>query len=377
MNTLLSVLPFVLLALVVGIWIVRPLRSTSLLPINSEHSLKALLHHYQAQTHLSAEERDYRLYHELRHLREAKQTKQKNLPALAYALLFINLLAGLGLWYSLSGAQHQQWQNLIQALDQPLKRAQFLHEPLNITGINPLVFCQALQERVDRTQRQQLHTLGLCYFQHQAYDHAQSIYAQLVRRYPTEGVYRLYHIQSQLFRDPERPISPTLETQLKAYVADYPDDVLAQVLLAAAYERAGRADEAKALWQILAQTLPQDHPLSAQIQSRVTTFQLNTLITLSPERQSALPKEARLFLVLSRKDQPIPPVAVKVLPIQAEQSASISHNDLMLSQSFDPRAEYQITAFVSEDGSTKGTRHSAPLLPIQLNDTTQHRLEIP
>lgn len=338
---------------------------------------KALWQHYQTQTHLSPEERDFRLYHEWQNWREQNQTQaSKRLPWLAYGLLLLNTAVGAGIWYGMSGGHQHQWQALLDVVEQPLRRSQFLNEPLNINGINPLVLCQALQERIDRDQRQQLHTLGQCYFQHQAYEHAHTIYTQLTRRYPEQSAYRAFALQAELFRDPERPISATLEAKFKSYIADYPDDTLIPVLLAAAYERAGRQPEAHQQWQQLAATLPESHPLYQEVQNRAFRFSLNAEITVSPELQSALPKEARLFLVLSRINQPTPPLAVKILPIEPQQSALLSSDDLMLSQAYDREADYHLTAFISEDGSTSGKRHNATVHTLKLNDSSPKALEI-
>lgn len=363
--------PFVLLTLLTLLWIVgrKP-------KLNTEPDVKALLQYYQNQSALSEAERDYRLYHELHALRQQQHTQHQRLPIGVYGLLLMNVLFGAGLWYGLSGEHQEKWQAIGVVFDENLSRTQFLGEALPTQAINPLLLCQALQERIDRDQRQQLHILGQCYFQHQAYDHADSLYTQLARRYPEESAYRVYQLQAQLFKDPERPISTALETKFKRYIADYPEDTLIPVLLAAAYERAGRHAEAQSAWQQLAETLPESHPLYQQVQNRAFRFSLNAEITVSPELQSALPKEARLFLVLSRINQPTPPLAVKILPIATQQSALLSSDDLMLSQAYDREADYHLTAFISEDGSTSGKRHNASVHTLKLNDSSPKTLEI-
>lgn len=246
------------------------------------------------------------------------------LPLLWAPLLALALALALGGWWTLSGAHYQRWQELTAPLAQPLNRARYLGELPDWLDANPLVFCVALQERVNRQDPAELATLGRCYQRGALPALARPVYARLVQLEPNSGAHQLALAQLDLLGQ-QQPLDAAGEARLQKLIAEHPTEAdAARLLLAAAYERAGRSAEALPLWQRLAPRLPAGSEMKRLVEARLAAFRQTVKITVQPETLASQPANALLFLELRQGDKTL---ARRVLPLLPEQEALFEAGD--------------------------------------------------
>ena len=233
-------------------------------------------------------------------------------------LLVLLALAGLG-WWQLSGQYYFRWRQLTAGLEADLNRSQYLGQLPEWLGENGLVFCLALQERIDASDRDQLEHLGHCFVQGQFYGEARPIYQRLMQLSPSSQKYRLAFAQSDIFSAGQ--LSASTEALLRELVKEGQQG--AQLLLATAYEGEGRSAEALELWQGLAALDP--HSTLGQLAApALARFRRTVNLQLKADTRAALPPNALIFLTLEQEGKT---VARRLLPLLAQQQVQFTAVD--------------------------------------------------
>ncbi|MDO5091325.1 MAG: hypothetical protein Q4D61_07230 [Cardiobacteriaceae bacterium] len=337
--------------------------------------IAALIAEHDAQTFASDDERhdaEHRLYHAIRHIEQQRQRAQR-MPLLPVILAPLLLFAASWLWYAqLGGNFALHWQQLTDKLAPALTRSQHLGDlPQTLDEQALHTYCQALQSRIERTDREQLQTLGSCYSQYGNHAAALSVYQRLLHLAPDDNRTALQYAQASLFAHPDQPMRADVEAILTRLYRDNPDDTLTGILLATAYTRAGERDKALPVWQQLKNRTAADHPfhdlikrseaqLAAQsddtenppsegIRERPAT------IVIPPARLATLPDSAQLFVMLSGADNPVP-LAVQKLDPRERQTVRFTRDHSMSGSPFLDRDDLILRAFISADGSASGEK---------------------
>ena len=362
--------------------------------IAREEEARRLIAQYQEHSDADKDpqgksERDYRLYQELAALLgKDNGGAQGKLSGIIYLLVPACFCLAIMAWQLRGGAEMQRWQGLYRSigaeiaqhtiygknlLDQAAFR-QNINQRVNSSGFFPagsrhtplLVYCQALQRQLDRSDIIQLDALGHCYSELGLFELAAPVYD------------RIDHLQP----DAEQPPAPEVMQKLHKLLVVEPDNSLALLFLASAYQQHQQMDKALSLWQQLLTLLPQDDPLYPAIRQAAdkarqqldsgsvsqeqnisgdnphTQNQANTAanksyavsISIAPEILAQLPATARLFLIIAPAGQKMP-LAVKMLPPQAAQDINISDADSMAGASLSEYPQLVIRALLSPSGT--------------------------
>ena len=347
---------------------------------NPDADIAALIAHHDAHPADSAEaqaEAEHRLYHEIRQLQHSASAQQR-MPWWI-ALLAPLLLAGVTfLWYvPLGGHIVLGWHSLQQQLAPALSRSLYLGDlPQAVSETGMHTYCQSLQTRVDRTDPDQLDTLGQCYSQYGNHAAAADVYRQLRRLLPNDKHAALSYAQASLFADPDQGMSREVENLLVHLYAENPDDTLTGILLATAYTRGGEDAKALPVWQTLKARTPQTHEFysliertEAQLAARnntaaspagetpaPATTDANTItVTIPPALLARLPEGAQLFVMLAAKDNPMP-LAVQKHDPRETQSITFHEADSMTGAEFLQRDDLVVRAILSASGDVTGER---------------------
>ena len=349
-------------------------------------------------------ERDYRLYHELKRLQQPRITQHSGHLPLWIVLLIITALSAAGYaWYLLGGNNTLQWQKLDNTLDAPLIRSQYLGEqtpPLPAEDLN--TYCQLLQTRIERNDPDQLDTLARCYLQYNNFPYAAAVYHGLYRLQPDDDETALNYAQATLFGSRNRPMSEEIETILQRIIHNDPQDIMPQILLAAGYRQSDRNSEALPMWQALADNTAKDHPLYPMIEqtladtkqavaqeqsdsqpiqatpeqsdttaatvnadNNISTNTVNPTaadsnnsnaatiradISISPELLAQITPQAKLYLIASPIGSRMP-LAVSRHDPQAQQSITLSDDDSMSGATLGDQPSITLRAKLSPDGN--------------------------
>lgn len=336
-------------------------------------------------------ERDYRLYHELKRLKEPHVSQYSgHLPPWIILFVVTALSAAGYAWYMLGGNNTLQWQKLGSSLDAPLIRSQYLGEQTPQLPAEDLnTYCQLLQTRIDRNDPDQLDTLARCYLQYNNFPYAAAVYHSLYRLQPDNDETALNYAQATLFGSRNRPMSKEIETILQRIIHNDPQDIMPQILLAAGYRQSERNSEALPMWQALADNTAKDHPLYPMIEqtladtkqaiarehsdsqpiqqapeiastsrtSSAETTSTNTNataihadISISPELLAQITPQAKLYLIASPVGSRMP-LAVRRHDPQAQQTITLSDDDSMSGATLSDQPSITLRAKLSPDGN--------------------------
>lgn len=312
------------------------------------------------------EERDIRLYHELRAiLHQETREKKQRLPIIAIPLFLASTLASTVLWYQQNGQDALKWYRLetvlksdiqqskiygasalkdpkrLQSISNHTEQAQFFSDSAQNHNI-PLLYCQALQRKLDRGDTTQLKALANCYSSIGEYTYAEPIYDRLIQQNANDSQTILEWAQSKTLAHPNEPIAENVHQALIKLNEKEPNNLMAQLFLASSYQQRNQTEKALPLWKHLATQLQPSDPLYTAVQraldnaeKQITTQKdtqptttIEASIHINPKKLQQLPPSARLYLIVAPVDHPIP-IAVKTLPLEAEQQAKITDQDTM------------------------------------------------
>ena len=248
------------------------------------------------------DERDYRLYHELKNLRDGKAAPAARAPRWHIPAMLLASAAALLLWQLADHANSRRWHDLTAQLAPVLLRSQYLGEIAQIPAESLTIYCQALQQRIDRSDPQQLATLARCYNRDNQYPIAADIYAQ-----------------------------------------------------------SGKKNLAAPLWGELRRELAPEHPLYRLIPADSDTPSANTAnaptitVHIHPDTLASLPPTARLYVSASLPGERMP-LAVRATAPALTQTLQLTDRDSMTGESLGSRPQLTYRAILSADGNVSGAR---------------------
>ena len=336
--------------------------------------IAALIAEHHTQHFANADERatqEYHLYHAIAQLRKNAQHTGR-LPHWPWLLAALLLALITWLWYiPLGGHFAERWHTLERQLAPAITRSLHLGElPQNIEAQAMHTYCQTLQTRTERSDPEQLDTLGQCYLQYGNHSAAADIYRHLNRLAPDNDHAALQYAQASLFANPDQAMSRDIENILTRLYRANPQDTLTGILLATAYTRAGDTSRALPVWQQLKAGTDPSHPLYPLIDSTGAQLAGKTnatpatphgitertlTINIPPALLARLPDSAQLFVSLAGKDNPMP-LAVQKLTPQNEQHITFRADDSMTGAEYLNRDDLILRAFISADGSVTGEK---------------------
>lgn len=354
-------LPAILLSLaVLAVLIVSANRSSHQVnPVCKVQEQKTLIRIYRQQLTACPEQKselDYQLYHALKALQAQEQPLSRRLPLWCYPALALVISAVFFLWKIHAGEPFYAWQQYIKPLQPALLRSQYLNDFSALAHENPLLYCQALQQRIDRRERRQLNALGYCYSAYKDYPAAAEVYARLYHLFPDDREAAFNYAQTSLFARPNQGMSAKTEHILQAQADTNP---YAKILLAAGYTQSGKAAQAKILWAQLRHELTPEHPLyhlipPTQLPATSAESPLIT-VTIAPDLLKNLPADARLFITAAEPGARIP-LAARSLPPQARQTVQFSDRDSMTGRVFSDYKRLTYRAILSASAKVSGKR---------------------
>ena len=303
------------------------------------------------------DEHDYRLYHALKNLRAGKPAPTARAPRWHILAMLLASTCALLLWQLADHANSRRWHDLTAQLAPVLLRSQYLGEIAQIPAESLTIYCQALQQRIDRSDPQQLATLARCYARDNQYPIAADIYARARKLAPNDAALALDYAQTSLFAHPDRPMPPDIETILRAQSGQNP---LAKILLAAGYTQSDKKDLAAPLWAELRRELAPEHPLYRLIPADGDTAEpaINAptiTVHIHPDTLATLPASARLYVSASLPGERMP-LAVRATAPALTQTLQLTDRDSMTGESLGSRPQLTYRAILSADGNVSGAR---------------------
>lgn len=366
---------FILFGLAVLLYLLSAKNRASSATLSRDADIAALIAEHDAQTFTSDEEREeseYRLYHAIRHIERLRNNAQR-LPLALFAIAPLLLLGASWLWYAqLGGNFALHWQALATKLQPAITRSLYLGElPQGLDEQAMHTYCQALQSRINRSENEQLATLGQCYSQYGNHAAALPVYQYLLRRTPNDDRIVLQYAQASLFANPDQAMSAEVEAILVRLYQANPEDTLTGILLATAYTRADDRERALPVWRQLKARTASDHPfydLIARSEAQLATqggaaqappasgiTERPATIVIPPALLATLPEGAQLFVMLSGAESPVP-IAVEKLDPREMQTIRFTREHSMSGGSFLDRDDLVLRAFLSADGTVTGER---------------------
>ncbi|SUO96404.1 tetratricopeptide repeat protein [Suttonella ornithocola] len=372
---------FIILTIITLILFLYLFAGKPLKPYQPEAEARALIAQYDEQTTKSdKEEREKQLYYELSAILKGRGRAVNRLPFITLPLTIIAFsLAGL-LWYQQGGENALRWQQLNQTLKSDIRQSQFYGAQMlqNSAALSDifkhikqsqffdqtenqnalLLYCQALQRQLDRQDITQLQALGSCYNAIGAYPLSAPVYDRLVRLQPEDPATILEWAQANILAEPDRPISDNIQQALQALVDKQPDNLLATLFLASAYQQRGELTKSRPLWERLQKTIPKNDPLYQAVskamgdnthsQSQVNqNYQIQ--ITIAPEMLAKLDSHAKLYLIAAPQNQKMP-IAVKALTPAEHIDTTLNNSDTMRGENLGDYAQLAIRAKLSPNG---------------------------
>ena len=304
------------------------------------------------------DEHDYRLYHALKNLRAGKAAPAARLPRWHIPAMLLASAAALLLWQLADHANSRRWHDLTAQLAPVLLRSQYLGEIEQIPAESLTIYCQALQQRIDRSDAQQLATLARCYARDNQYPIAADIYTRAYKLAPNDTALALDYAQTRLFAHPDQPMPADVETILRTQSGQNP---LAKILLAAGYTQSNKKNLAAPLWDELRRELAPDHPLYRLIPADSDTPSANTAnaptitVHIHPDTLASLPPTARLYVSASLPGERMP-LAVRATAPALTQTLQLTDRDSMTGESLGSRPQLTYRAILSADGNVSGER---------------------
>ena len=303
------------------------------------------------------DEHDYRLYHALKNLRAGKAAPATRPTRWHIPAMLLASAAALLLWQLADHANSRRWHDLTAQLAPVLLRSQYLGEIEQIPAESLTIYCQALQQRIDRSDPQQLATLARCYNRDNQYPIAADIYARARKLAPNDTALALDYAQTSLFAHPDRPMPPDVETILRSQSSQNP---LAKILLAAGYTQSNKKNLAAPLWDELRRELAPDHPLYRLIPAAGDTPAASAAaptitVHIHPDTLASLPPTARLYVSASLPGERMP-LAVRATAPALTQTLQLTDRDSMTGESLGARPQLTYRAILSADGNVSGER---------------------
>ena len=303
------------------------------------------------------DEHDYRLYHALKNLRAGKAAPATRPPRWHIPAMLLASAAALLLWQLADHANSRRWHDLTAQLAPVLLRSQYLGEIEQIPAESLTIYCQALQQRIDRNDPQQLATLARCYARDNQYPIAADIYTRAYKLAPNDTALALDYAQTHLFAHPDRPMPADVETILRSQSSQNP---LAKILLAAGYTQSGKKNLAAPLWDELRRELAPDHPLYRLIPAAGDTPAASAAaptitVHIHPDTLASLPPTARLYVSASLPGERMP-LAVRATAPALTQTLQLTDRDSMTGESLGARPQLTYRAILSADGNVSGER---------------------
>ena len=142
------------------------LRRPAAPPADNQSEQRALIAAWREQSAAdpaNQDEHDYRLYHALKNLRAGKAAPAARAPRWHIPAMLLASTCALLLWQLADHANSRRWHDLTAQLAPVLQRSQYLGDIENIPAESLAIYCQALQQRIDRDDAGQLATLARCY----------------------------------------------------------------------------------------------------------------------------------------------------------------------------------------------------------------------
>ena len=337
------------------------LRRPAAPPADNQSEQRALIAAWREQSAAdpaNQDEHDYRLYHELKNLRAGKPARAARPPRWHVPAMLLAAAAALLLWQLNDTTNHRRWYDLTRQLAPVLQRSQYLGDIENIPAESLAIYCQALQQRIDRDDAGQLATLARCYARDNQYRVAADIYARARRLNPGDDALALDYAQTRLFAQPGEAMPADVETILRRQSSQNP---LAKILLAAGYTQSDKKDLAAPLWAELRRELAPDHPLYRLIPADSDTPSANTAnaptitVHIHPDTLASLPPTARLYVSASLPGERMP-LAVRATAPALTQTLQLTDRDSMTGESLGSRPQLTYRAILSADGNVSGQR---------------------
>ena len=324
---------------------------------NEQRALIAAWREQNTADPANQDEHDYRLYHALKNLRAGKAAPAARAPRWHIPAMLLASACALLLWQLADHANSRRWHDLTAQLAPVLLRSQYLGEIEQIPAESLTIYCQALQQRIDRSDPQQLATLARCYNRDNQYPIAADIYARARKLAPNDAALALDYAQTSLFAHPDRPMPPDIETILRAQSGQNP---LAKILLAAGYTQSNKKDLAAPLWAELRRELAPDHPLYRLIPADGDTAEPaanapTITVHIHPDTLASLPPTARLYVSASLPGERMP-LAVRATAPALTQTLQLTDRDSMTGESLGSRPQLTYRAILSADGNVSGQR---------------------
>ena len=324
---------------------------------NEQRALIAAWREQNSADPANQDEHDYRLYHALKNLRAGKAAPAARAPRWHIPAMLLASACALLLWQLADHANSRRWHDLTAQLAPVLLRSQYLGEIEQIPAESLTIYCQALQQRIDRNDPQQLATLARCYARDNQYPIAADIYARARKLAPNDAALALDYAQTRLFAQPDRPMPPDIETILRAQSGQNP---LAKILLAAGYTQSGKKNLAAPLWGELRRELAPEHPLYRLIPADGDTAEpaINAptiTVHIHPDILASLPPTARLYVSASLPGERMP-LAVRATAPALTQTLQLTDRDSMTGESLGSRPQLTYRAILSADGNVSGAR---------------------
>ena len=324
---------------------------------NEQRALIAAWREQNTADPANQDEHDYRLYHALKNLRAGKAAPAARAPRWHIPAMLLASACALLLWQLTDHANSRRWHDLTSQLAPVLLRSQYLGEIEQIPAESLIIYCQALQQRIDRSDAQQLATLARCYNRDNQYPVAADIYARARKLAPNDTALALDYAQTSLFAHPDRPMPPDVETILRSQSSQNP---LAKILLAAGYTQSGKKNLAAPLWGELRRELAPDHPLYRLIPADGDTAEPaanapTITVHIHPDTLASLPPTARLYVSASLPGERMP-LAVRATAPALTQTLQLTDRDSMTGESLGSRPQLTYRAILSADGNVSGQR---------------------
>ncbi len=324
---------------------------------NEQRALIAAWREQNTADPANQDEHDYRLYHALKNLRAGKAAPAARAPRWHIPAMLLASACALLLWQLADHANSRRWHDLTRQLAPVLLRSQYLGEIAQIPAESLTIYCQALQQRIDRNDPQQLATLARCYARDNQYRVAADIYARARRLNPGDDALALDYAQTRLFAHPGEAMPADVETILRRQSGQNP---LAKILLAAGYTQSDKKDLATPLWAELRRELASDHPLyrliPADSDAAETAAHAPTItVHIHPDTLASLPPTARLYVSASLPGERMP-LAVRATAPALTQTLQLTDRDSMTGESLGTRPQLTYRAILSADGNVSGQR---------------------
>ena len=324
---------------------------------NEQRALIAAWREQNTADPANQDEHDYRLYHALKNLRAGKAASAARAPRWHIPAMLLASACALLLWQLADHANSRRWHDLTAQLAPVLLRSQYLGEIAQIPAESLTIYCQALQQRIDRDDAGQLATLARCYARDNQYRIAADIYARARRLNPGDDALALDYAQTRLFAHPGEAMPADVETILRRQSGQNP---LAKILLAAGYTQSDKKDLAAPLWAELRRELAPDHPLYRLIPAdgdngEAAAHAPTITVHIHPDTLATLPASARLYVSASLPGERMP-IAVRATAPALTQTLQLTDRDSMTGESLATHPQLTYRAILSADGNVSGQR---------------------